>query len=147
VCVEGWRDVAYTTPDARVPRRASAGTLVSPFDPIVWERRRLERLFDFRYRIEIYVPAPKRVFGYYVLPFLFGDRFVARLDLRADRKRGALVVPAAHSEPDMSDEALYALADELWLLATWLDLETVEVGDGGDLADVLRHVARAEAPR
>jgi uncharacterized protein YcaQ len=142
VQVEGWRDVAYATPDARIPRRVHTGRLVSPFDPVVWERKRLERLFDFSYRIEIYTPAPKRTYGYYVLPFLHGDRFVARVDLRADRKRSSLVVPGAFSEATMGDDALHALVDELRLLAGWLRLDGVELGERGDLVLPLRHALR-----
>jgi hypothetical protein len=144
VRVDGWRDVAYVPVDARVPRRGSDGVLVSPFDPVMWDRRRVARLFGFDYRIEIYVPAPKRVYGYYVLPFLYGDRFVARVDLRADRKRGALEVKGAWSEPDMVDDldALPALASELRTLAAWLELGAVDVHERGDLATALRYEVR-----
>jgi uncharacterized protein len=144
--VEGWRDVAYVTPDARVPRRVEATSLISPFDPLMWERKRLERLFGFEYRIEIYVPAPKRVYGYYVLPFLYHDQFVARVDLRADRKRSALVVPGAFAEVGMPDDALPALVAELRTLADWLGLEHIDVGERGDLALALQTAVK-RAPR
>src|SRR5581483_2029495 len=128
VRVEGWRDTAYVVTGAPVPRRVEHATLVSPFDPLLWERARVERLFDFRYRIEIYTPAPKRVYGYYVLPFLYRDRLVARVDLRADRKRSVLEVPGAFAEPAFPPGALDALAIELHTLRSWLGLETATVG-------------------
>ncbi len=129
----------YLDPAASLPRSAHARTLVSPFDPVVWERSRAARLFGFDYRIEIYVPAARRVYGYYVLPFLLGDRFVGRVDLKADRQRRRLLVRSAFAEEGV-DRAHVAreLAQELEELAAWLELTGIEVEDRGDLAQDLR---------
>ena len=137
--VEGWPDPAYLWPGVTVPRRVPASTLLSPFDPLVWDRARAARLFGFDYRIEIYVPAAKRVHGYYSLPFLHEEDIVARVDLKADRKGGVLRVLSAWAEPGRPvRETADALLPALRSAAEWQGLGTIEVALRGDLAPHLR---------
>jgi len=138
VDVEGWSKPAYLAKGARLPRSVNCASLLSPFDPVVWYRPRAERLFDFHYRIEIYVPANKRRWGYYVLPFLLDDRIVARVDLKADRKNSTLLVLATHAEQNINEErSISKLADELRELASWLGLDRIKVSRRGAFARVL----------
>lgn len=137
--VEGWPGRAYLLPGTARPRRVAARALLSPFDSLIWFRDRALRLFDFRFRLEIYTPKHKRVHGYYVLPFLMDERIAARVDVAADRRERRLVVHAAHAEPAVDHEATAAgLAVELATMADWLGLERVAVGAAGDLSGALR---------
>ncbi|MBH3430244.1 winged helix-turn-helix domain-containing protein [Pseudomonas alkylphenolica] len=126
--VQGWSQPAYCLSDARLPRRVAASALLSPFDSLVWARERTERLFDFHYRLEIYTPAHKRVYGYYVLPFLHNECIAARVDLRAERASNRLAVHAVHEEaPGLDEAGMQALADSLWRMAAWLGLADVQL--------------------
>lgn len=135
VAVEGWREPAYLHADARLPRQARGQALLCPFDPLIWERARTERLFGVRYRIEIYTPAAKREYGYYVFPLLVGDSIVGRFDLKADRAAGVLRVQAAWCEPGADPEVVVAAARaELGRMASWLGLGDIAVAPRGNLA-------------
>lgn len=139
VRIEGWKNPAYVTPGLDVPTSVDARAIVSPFDPILWERAWTKAVFGFQYQIEIYVPAPKRVYGYYVLPFLVGDTFAGRVDLKADRKGSRLIVAAAYVEAGRNAGAVaQALSIELGAVASWLSLESIAVARKGNLARPLK---------
>jgi hypothetical protein len=143
--VEGWREPAYIHPEARAGRKIEAAALLSPFDPVVWHRPRAARLFGFDYRIEIFTPQEKRRWGYYVLPFLFDERLVARVDLKADRAARRLLILAAHIEEGADPGAVAdALGAELWTMAAWLGLDSVSVERRGGLARKLAAAVRAQ---
>jgi len=127
VKVRGWRQQAYVHKEARAGRKISGAALISPFDPLIWHRPRTERLFGFRYRLEIYTPAHKREHGYYVLPFLLDGALVARVDLKAERQSGALIVQRAHVESEAPPHTVERLIEELRLLASWLGLSSLAV--------------------
>jgi uncharacterized protein len=136
--VEGWGKPAYLHPEAKLPRWARGTTLLSPFDSLIWYRPRVERLWDFHYRIEIYVPEQERVHGYYVLPFLYEGDLVARVDLKTDRRDNALQVKGAFAEPDVDRKKVgRALRGELERVARWLGLDEVDVSRNGDLHEYL----------
>ncbi len=141
VAVPGWPP-SYAPAGLTVPRRVPASALLAPFDPLIWFRPRTERLFGMRYRIEIYTPAGQRVHGYYVLPFLHDEQLVARVDLKADRASGRLLVQAAHQEGEVPPRAIEALAGSLREMAGWLGLAEVDAAPVGDLAARLRGVLR-----
>jgi uncharacterized protein YcaQ len=144
VKVEGWREPAYLYPDSARPRKIEANALLSPFDPVVWFRPRALRLFGFDYRIEIFVPEEKRKWGYYVLPFLMGERLAARVDLKADRANRRLQVLSSYLEAgEKPGEVAEALAAELSALAAWLSLESVSVTGRGPLAQALASAVKA----
>jgi uncharacterized protein len=139
VDVQGWKLKAYIPKGASVPTAAGGNALLSPFDPIVWNRDRAERLFDFHYRIELYTPQAKRKFGYYVLPFLEGEKLSGRLCLKSDRENGKLLVNEAHIEAGSDPaETAAAMTVELKRMAKWLGFTSVRVGRKGKLAGALR---------
>lgn len=141
--VDGWKKPAFLHPAAQLPSVVRAETLLSPFDSLVWERDRTERLFGFRYRLELYTPAAKRQFGYYVLPFLLGDQLVARVDLKAARREGQLQVNSAYLEPGHASALVVAaLARQVKALAEWLGFEQIVVTPNGDLGPALAAALR-----
>ncbi len=145
VLVRGWPAPAYRHRDARTPARITGAALLCPFDPLIWDRARTERLFGFRYRIEIYVPEHRRSHGYYVFPFLLDGELVARVDLKADRAAGVLRVPGAFAEPGIADRerVVSELAGALREMAEWLELDGIAVGQRGDLVTALGAATRS----
>ncbi len=143
VRVEGWNEAAYLHSSARLPKSIETRALLSPFDSLVWCRPRNERLFNFHYRIEIYTPQHKRIYGYYVLPFMLNGQIVGRVDLKADRGNGALLVHGAYIEVGIAPPTVVKfLADELRLMAAWLSLERVSIGSKGNLSASLKKAMR-----
>ncbi|MDH3706375.1 MAG: winged helix DNA-binding domain-containing protein [Acidimicrobiia bacterium] len=143
VDVEGWSQSGYVVPDVSIPRRVEAAAVVSPFDPVVWNRPRAELLFGFEYRIEIYVPKAKRQYGYYVLPFLLGDRLVARVDVKTDREAGVLRVHAAYAEAHAEPADIAGpLVASLHRLARFVGVDEAAYGTRGDLIAVLARADR-----
>ena len=139
VRVEGWKQQAFLYVHAKAPRVVSAQALLSPFDSLIWMRPRTERLFEFHYRLAFYTPKSKRMHGYYVMPFLLGDRLVARVDLKSDRKRARLLVLGGHAEPSVElTSILHPLRAELETMAQWLGLDGVEIKRRGVLLRALR---------
>ena len=144
--VESWKEPAYLHPQARIPRNMDACAIVTPFDSLVWERSRMERLFGMKYAIEMYTPPPKRFYGYYVCPFLCGETLVARCDLKADRARKVLVVQSAFLESGNEPRHVAVeLAGELRTMQAWLELDRIEVKERGDLASLLRRMTKRTA--
>jgi uncharacterized protein len=144
VSIDGWSHHLFLHPNAKIPRQVNARALLSPFDSLIWERTRTEQLFGMRYRVEIYVPQAKRLHGYYVLPFLLGEELVARVDLKADRQAGELLVQATWGEPGIDQGRVASeLASELRSMATWLGFEKVVVKPVGDLYQLLKKALRA----
>jgi len=139
VRVEGWKQPGFAVAGLTIPRSTHARAIVSPFDPVLWERKWTRAVFDFDYQIEIYVPGPKRIYGYYVLPFLWGDRFAARVDLKADRRTATMIVQAAYVERGFDGrEVAVPLAEELRSMARWLSLDSFAVQPKGNLATPLK---------
>ncbi len=145
VQVQGWKEPAYLHAEAKVPRSVSGAALLCPFDPLIWFRRRTERLFDFHFRIEIYTPLPKRIFGYYVFPLLVGDALVGRFDLKADRGTATLLVQASWLEPGADrSRVVPAALIELRRMAKWLGMDHSRINPAGDLAAELFRAAATD---